>query len=110
MRNHTPRAVADLLVSAMPQLSDPLVEYRLRRSWDELVGPDIARRARPRSFADGCVTIVVDNSPWLQELTLRADALTTRLRARVEAVRSIRLVLGSLDVPTARSASQRGGR
>jgi len=102
MRNQTPRAVGDLLISVLPQLADPLVEYRLRRSWSELVGPDVARRTRPQSFAHGCLTIAVDNSPWLSELTLRAHDLVTQLRVKVEAVHSLRFVLGPLESPSAR--------
>lgn len=92
-----PRAVADVLLSAVPQLSDRLVEYHLRRTWSALVGPETARRARPRALSGGVLTVVVDNSPWLQELTLRSAELTARLSARFPAVRSLRFTLGRLD-------------
>jgi hypothetical protein len=93
-----PRAVGELLVSAVPELRDRLVEDRVRRSWSGLVGPDVARRAQPHALTNGCLHVVVDNSPWLQELTLRASELTARLGERFEAVRSLRFTLGQLDV------------
>jgi predicted nucleic acid-binding Zn ribbon protein len=94
--------VGDLLVSAIPQLAERLVEHRLRRAWTSLVGADVARRAQPHSLSGGCLHVVVDNSPWLHELTLRGAELTDRLRAHAPAVRSVRFTLGRLpdvDVP-----------
>ncbi len=97
MRIRAPRAVADLLVIAVPDLRDRLAEYEVRRAWTAAVGPEVARRSRPQTLANGCLTVVVDNSPWLQEMTLRAAELTARLRERFPDVRSLRFVLGRLD-------------
>jgi len=102
-----PRAVADLLLIAVPDLRDRLLEYRIRRAWPEVVGPDAARRAQPRTFADGCLTVAVDNSPWLHELTLRGEELTRRLSERFNAVRALRFVSGSLETE---AAARTGGR
>lgn len=108
MRVRAPRAVADLLVSALPALRDPLLEQRIARAWVGLVGPDVARRARPGSFFDGCLQITVDNSPWLHELTLRAPELRERLRAEFGEVRSVRVVLDTLppDPPPVRRSGE----
>lgn len=97
MKRGTPRVVADVLISAVPQLSDRLPEYHIRKAWVALVGPDMARRTRPQSLANGCLHVVVDNSPWLHELTLRAAELTERLGAQTPAVRSLRFTLGTLE-------------
>jgi hypothetical protein len=97
MKHGTPRAIADVLVSAVPQLSDRLPEYHIRRAWAQLVGADMARRTRPQSLTNGCLHVVVDNSPWLHELTLRAAELTARLSADRPAVRSLRFTLGTLE-------------
>jgi hypothetical protein len=97
MKQGRPRAIADMLISAVPQLSDRLPEYHIRRTWASLVGPDIARRTRPHTLTNGCLHIVVDNSPWLHELTLRAAELTARLAAEHPGVRSLRFTLGTLE-------------
>lgn len=97
MRSGTPRPVADVLAAAVPQIAERLPEYRVRRAWTTLVGPDVARRTRPQSLTNGCLHVVVDNSPWLAELTLRTAELTDRLHAQVDAVRSLRFTLGTLD-------------
>jgi hypothetical protein len=95
MRSGPPRAVGELLVSALPQLEDRLLVQRLRRAWGALVGDDLARRTQPHGLANGCLSIVVDNSPWLHELTLRAPDLTARLHAQFPAVHSLRFSLGT---------------
>jgi len=95
MKSGPPRAVGELLVSALPQLKDRLLVQRMQRSWGSVVGADIARRARPQALVGGCLTIVVDNSPWLHELTLRAADLTERLRAAFPAVLTLRFSLGA---------------
>jgi hypothetical protein len=96
------------LVNALPQLEDRLLVQRLRRAWIALVGADMARRARPQALVNGCLLVVVDNSPWLHELTLRAPDLAVRLGAEYPAVRSVRFSLGAPPVeeptPAARPA------
>src|SRR3989442_3098185 len=99
-----PRAVADLLLTAVPDSRDRPLDYRIRGAWRGVVGPDAARRAQPRPFADGCLTVAVHNSPWLHELTLRGEELTRRLSERFNAVRSLRFVSGRIEAePAART-------
>lgn len=95
MNRRAPRAVGELLVTAVPQLEDRLLVQRLRRTWASLVGAEMARRAQPQALVNGCLQIVVDNSPWLHELTLRAPDLAARLGAEHPAVRSVRFSLGA---------------
>jgi len=102
--------VADVLAAAVPQIAERLPEYRIRRAWSALVGPDVARRARPQSLANGCLHVVVDNSPWLHELTLRAAELTQRLHAQFEAVVSLRFTLGTLEAEPSPPAQRREHR
>jgi hypothetical protein len=106
MRRGTPRTIADVLTAAVPQIAERLPEYRIHRAWTALVGPEVARRARPQSLVGGCLHVVVDNSPWLSEMTLRAGELTERLHARFEAVRSLRFTLGTLEAAPAAPAER----
>jgi hypothetical protein len=97
MKTPAPRAVGELLSSALPQISDRLLALRIRRMWPSIVGRDVARRARPDAWSGGTLRIVVDNSPWLHELTLRAGELTTKVRERFPEVQGLRFVLGALE-------------
>ena len=91
-----PRRVADLVASALPQIADRLLEIRIQSRWAGLVGPDTARRTQPGRLEHGCLTVAVDNSPWLHELSLREAELTARLAEHVPEIRSLRFVIGTL--------------
>src|SRR3989442_3901809 len=112
MNPRAPRAISELIVSAVPELRERLVEDGIRRSWPTVVCPDIARRSRPQRLANGVLEIAVDNSPWLHELTLRAPDLTAKLRGQFKGVTSLRFVLTpvSSDARSGSPATQRRRR
>lgn len=88
-------------MNAVPELRDRLEAERIHRTWASLVGADVARHARPQGVAaNGTLHVVVDNSPWLQELTLRSGEITARIAARFDAIRSLRFTLGRMEQPT----------
>ena len=97
MRFRAPRAIADLLPNAVPNLGDRLLEHRIRRAWPTLLGADAARRTQPQAFANGCLSVCVDNSPWLHEVTLRAEELTRRVQERFPEIRALRFMLGAVE-------------
>src|SRR3954465_3987408 len=101
MKKPAPRAVGDLLLSALPQISDRLIHFRVRQGWAAIVGRDIARRSRPDSFVGGTLRVVVDNSPWLHEMTLRGAELTTKVRERFPEIQTLRFTLGTLETEPA---------
>jgi hypothetical protein len=101
MKRAVPRPVGDLLSSALPQIEDRLLEFRIRRDWPSIVGREVARRARPDGFAAGTLRVVVDNSPWLHELTLREADLTRQVGRVYPSVKALRLTLGTLEKDTA---------
>src|SRR5262249_14120027 len=112
MRSGTPRAVADVLAAAVPQIAERLPEYRIRTAWRSLVGVDIARRTRPLSLSNGCLHVVVDSPRGLNALTLPAAEWTGPLPAHSGAARWIRFPLGPprADPPPPAARRPRGGR
>jgi len=107
-----PRAVGDILSDALPQLAERLSEMRLSRSWEAAVGTALARRSRPGPVVDGCLTVVVDNSPWLHELSLRQRELLASIQRECPTVRALRLTIGPVSTPgvdPAAAAAARGG-
>lgn|SRR5574337_683569 len=92
-----PTPVGALLTAALPALADGLLALAIRRDWPALVGREISRRAQPGDLRAGTLSVVVDNSPWLQELTLRQRELLARLQARygVDSIREFRFTLGT---------------
>lgn len=101
MKKPAPRAVGDLLLSALPQISDRLTHFRLRQAWAAIVGRDMARRSRPDAVTGGTLRVVVDNSPWLHELTLRDAELTAKVHARFPEIKALRFTLGTLETEPA---------
>jgi hypothetical protein len=89
--------VRALLTAALPPLADGLLALTIRREWPSLVGPQISHRAQPGDLRAGTLTVVVDNSPWLQELTLRERELLSRLQGRYGAlsIRALHFALGT---------------
>ena len=96
-RRSTPTPVGALLTAALPALAEPLLALAVRRDWPSVVDPQLARRARPGDLRGGTLTVIVDNSPWLQELTLREGELLARLQARYGAgnIKALHLTLGT---------------
>ncbi|HLC40661.1 MAG TPA: DUF721 domain-containing protein [Methylomirabilota bacterium] len=96
MRNRSnPTRVGELLETALPRLREPLATSRLQRHWRVLVGQEIARRAQPTTLTDGILQVAVDNSPWLQELSLREAEVLHRIQSAVGPglIRGLRFVL-----------------
>lgn len=95
-RSSSPHRVADLLAAAVPGLSERLLEVTIRREWSQVVPPSLARRSEPGTLAHGALEVRVDNSPWLQELSMRSPELLAVLAKRYgTAVRSVRIALGA---------------
>ena len=91
-----PVRVGDLLVAALPELRDRLLEETLRADWSRLIGPDLGRRSQPGRLKAGVLEVTVDNSTWLQEMTLRSSEVVAKVRPRVPSVTALKLVLGAL--------------
>jgi len=104
-----PVRVGSLLTSAVPALAERMLEQTIRRQWADIVGPDAARRSRPASLRQGTLEITVDNSPWLQELTLRAGTIAAALAARHgAAVTAVRVTMGAAVAPASNEVSREG--
>ncbi|HKX05916.1 MAG TPA: DUF721 domain-containing protein, partial [Methylomirabilota bacterium] len=93
-RSPSPVRVGDVLLAAVPALEERLLAERIRLGWRAAVGADLSRRSRPGELKAGTLTIMVDNSPWLQELSMRSAEVLSAIRARFgPSVTSVRLSL-----------------
>jgi hypothetical protein len=102
--------VGSLLTQAVPALAERLLEEAIRKEWARIIGPEAARRSRPVALRQSVLEVSVDNSPWLQELTLRSASIASMLQERHgAAVSAVRFVLatkvaGAPPAAAARSA------
>ena len=103
-RRSSPVRVRDLLVSALPELENRLLEETIRTDWSRLIGPELGRRSRPARLHAGVLEVMVDNSPCLQEMTLRSRELLAALQRRFMAVASLKFTLGTLPSVSRRAA------
>src|SRR5258705_13193211 len=93
-RSRSPVRVGDVLLAALPALQERLPAERIRLGWRAAVGADLSRRSRPGELKAGTLTIMVDNSPWLQELSMRSAEVLSAVRARFgPSVTALRLSL-----------------
>lgn len=85
MRNRAPIAIGDLLERALgsPKLKDKAEEYAAFPFWDEIVGPQVARTAKPVKIIGGNVLVVqVIDATWAQELSLQKEELLKKIHQR----------------------------
>ncbi|HTR97265.1 MAG TPA: DUF721 domain-containing protein [Candidatus Acidoferrales bacterium] len=91
----------DALASILPGLMQKLgLEagtrgWRAVTEWPALAGERIARRTRATGFRDGVVTVEVDGSAWMHELSFLEPELVRRANQLLGAgtVRGVRFVL-----------------
>jgi predicted nucleic acid-binding Zn ribbon protein len=61
-------------------------DLRLLDEWADVVGPDIAARARPTRIEHKVLYVHVDHGAWMQELHFIEKDLIRKLRERVPGV------------------------
>src|SRR2546430_941525 len=110
MRVGAPRAVADLLVTAVPELRERLAEHHVRRVWSTLVGAGGAGGPTPGALGGVALPVIVDTPPGPHGPPRRAEELTARFRARSPAVRALRFTLGTLEEAGPSAAPRRRPR
>jgi len=96
-RRTAPLRLGDVLRAALARLpiAQRLADHALWAHWDDVVGPTLARHARPARLRGGVLMVAVDSPEWMQEIQFLKHDLRTRLNARLgrAAVREMFLVL-----------------
>ncbi len=78
-----------------------LKEYRVFSLWAKAVGPGIARHSQPASIRGRRLTVIVDSSAWMQQLSLMKPEILEKVNSRLgrDGIESITLRLGELERP-----------
>jgi predicted nucleic acid-binding Zn ribbon protein len=81
-----------------------LKEYRVLAVWDRAVGGVIAGHARPATVRGRKLTVTVDSSAWMQQLTLLRPEIIAKLNRMLgaAAVESVTFRLGEVEPPARR--------
>ena len=74
-----------MLRAALERLpeAERLADHAVWAHWDAVVGPTIARHARPERMRRGVLLVAVDGPEWMQELQFLKHELRERLNARL---------------------------
>ena len=92
-----PSRVGDVLRAVLARLPEAqrLADHALWAHWDTVVGPTLARHARPARLRRGVLVVAVDSPEWMQELQFLKHELRERLNARLgrQVVRDVFLTL-----------------
>lgn len=102
-RMKNPAAAGSLLRDLLQQrgMAEKLQDYRAWQVWDEVVGPQIAARARPSRLRDGVLEVRVDHPVWMQQLQLMKPSILARLAQHLKGggIRDIFLQRGRVEAP-----------
>jgi hypothetical protein len=81
----TPTATGALLRDLFNRrgMNEKMREYRAWKVWGEVVGPQIAARARPSRIRDDVLEVAVDHPIWMQQLHLLKPDILARLNQRL---------------------------
>jgi predicted nucleic acid-binding Zn ribbon protein len=73
-------------------------EEEIAGAWEAAVGAAAAKHSRPVSFKKATVTVNVDRSGWLYELTVQKKEILKKLEERLGAkkIKDIRLRIGEI--------------
>lgn len=79
------QAVGSLLQEVLGEqgLGDKLSRYQAWLVWDQLVGAQIARRARPLRLRQGVLEVQVDHPVWMQQLQMLKPKILEKLNERI---------------------------
>lgn len=90
-------SLASILPSLMRTLGleERAAGWRAVSEWPALAGEFIARRSRATGFRDGVLTVEVDGSAWMHQLSFQRRELVKRANEHLgaEVVREVRFVL-----------------
>jgi len=92
-----PKTTGELLGSLTGPLA-PLMEVaRLKAVWPQVVGEPVAAHSTPAKLTSGRLTVLVDSSPWLSQLTFFATTIRDQVNQRLgdERVKEVSFMVGS---------------
>ncbi|UCD63323.1 MAG: DUF721 domain-containing protein [Candidatus Zixiibacteriota bacterium] len=77
-------------------LTDKYHGWMVVTQWAKIVGPDLARVARPERYDDGTLIVAVPDASWRQELSMKQDELLEKIRSHPygKSITRIRLIQG----------------
>lgn len=87
MQRHNSQPVGNIVLEILRQqgLEAPLNEYRLIKSWSDVLGPGVERFTRNLTIRNQTLYVKLSSPALRQELLMQRTALVTRLNEAVGA-------------------------
>lgn len=84
-------------------IAEQITRHQAWLIWDQLVGPQIAARARPQRLRRGTLEIQVDHPVWMQQLQMMKPQILQKIAARIPAAGITDLYLRLARTPQSRN-------
>jgi predicted nucleic acid-binding Zn ribbon protein len=86
-RKAAPVVAQQVLQSALAKLGldKEIARYKFVLHWTEIVGEEIAQRAKPECIKNRALVVRVTDSAWAQELSFQKKVILTRLKRFLDA-------------------------
>jgi predicted nucleic acid-binding Zn ribbon protein len=77
-----PKEIGSLMGQVLSELGleAAAAAFQVGQRWEDAVGPDIARHARPAGLRGNVLEVVVDSSVWSQQLQMQRGEILSALR------------------------------
>ena len=109
MKTRKPVAIEDLLKGAIKslRLQNKLTQEEVAGIWQEAVGSRAASHTRPVGIKKTSLTVNVDDSGWLYELTIKKKEILEKLEGKFKGkdLKNIRFRIGEINEREERKTS-----
>ncbi len=84
MKKSTVTPIGDIVKTVFAQLEKEksFSKEDIEQRWKTLVGAQAAKHTRPAALRKGALTVFVDSSGWLQQLTLQKRKILKQLKSQ----------------------------
>ncbi|MBI5560257.1 MAG: DUF721 domain-containing protein [Deltaproteobacteria bacterium] len=81
--NHLPSRIGGVLGRSFTALglAAKISEFRIKKEWDRIVGPAIAKRAQPGRLTNKTLHVLVSSSSWMNELRFHMEDIIKKVNA-----------------------------
>jgi predicted nucleic acid-binding Zn ribbon protein len=75
-------SVLDALVRSLG-IEKQVEQYKIFDAWNDIVGEQVAKVAKPARIHNNTLIVTVSNAPWRAELTFRKREILTKIHERL---------------------------
>lgn len=76
-------AVLDALVKSLG-IEKQVEQYKIFDVWNDIVGEQVAKVAKPDRIQNGMLIVRVNNAPWRAELTFRKNEILEKIHTTLQ--------------------------